>query len=289
MNLNEFCDALQGTGIKALRGDGDTAWVTHERFSMLRLPASNLTSPRYEEISRVFKKSRSVMLGYATHQSTTRPTNAVLYVCSDPYYSLEKLERPAQITRGLREFEIKFIDHNAVQRLGQQAYCNTLARTGSSLGQNTFEKAFGKPRSDRRYVGAIKDGRLAAFLQLTKVDDWASIGGYSADEFLPLRPNNALVFYAVRHCFEHEQVRVVDYGFSSLQTASKADGLHRFKLKMGFEAIPVHRVFVVHPLLRPFVNRLSSAVLRQVLKLSSQNRVLQKAEGALRLTLGTSR
>lgn len=288
MKGNDFLRELQSAGIKAISGAGNTFWLTHERFSMLRLPASVLARPSVDEISKIFRYSRSAVLSYAVTPSEERPANAVAYVCKDPKYSLEQLERPAQIARGLKEFEITFLDHADVFSLGRTAYYDTLARNGSSFGHESFEKLFKRPRRDRRYLGAVKNERLAAFLQITHVDDWASIGGYSANEFLPLRPNNALVFYAVHHYITEENVRVVDYGFSSIQAVSKSDGLHRFKLKMGFEAIPVHRAFVVHPMLRPLVNQVSITAVRQLLRISPRIRLLQKAEGALRMAVGTS-
>lgn len=75
---------------------------------------------------------------------------------------------------------------------------------------------------------------------------------------------------------------VVDYGLSSIQADSKAEGLYRFKLKMGFEATPVYRAFVVNPLLRPFANRFAWTVINGLLKLAPRHPLLKKAEGALR-------
>ena len=131
----------------------------------------------------------------------------------------------------------------------------------------------------------MRGNRLAGFLLIAQVDDWVLIGGYSTNEFLPLKPNNALVFYAARHYLVKEKLRVVDYGLSSIQAVSKAEGLHSFKVGMGFEPIPVRRVFVVNPMLRPLVNRVSWKLVNGMLKLSPRHRVLKKAEGALRVAL----
>jgi hypothetical protein len=175
-----------------------------------------------------------------------------------------------------------------VLRLGKQAYCDTLARTGLSVdNREPFEIRFRRPRTESRYLGALKGDRLAAFFLVTEVDDWVSMGGYSANEFLPLRPNNALVFYVLHHYLVEKKFRVVSYGLSSIQADSRAEGLHKFKLKMGFESVPVHRAFVVNPLFRPFVNRVSWKLASGMLKLSPQHPLLKKAEGALRMVLQT--
>lgn len=290
MNISEYCRQLEISGLKVVQGSENTVWVSHERFSMLRQPTCALHVPPREEVRNVFKRSNAVILSFVVKPSDTWTANSRLYHCTDSEYSLEKLGRGARYDtrRGLSEFEFKFLDQSEILRLGKQAYCDTLVRTGLSVAhRESFEVDFGRPRPDRRYLGALRAGRVAGFLIMTEVDDWVSIGGYSANEFLPLRPNNGLIYYAVYHYLVKEKFRVVDYGLSSIQADSKAEGLHKFKVKMGFDATPVHRAFVVNPLLRPFVNRLSWRLANGILQLSPKHPLLKKAEGALRMALKT--
>lgn len=289
MNLDEYCGQLKDSGSKVVMGSEGTVWRSHERFSMLRQPTCALHVPSREEIRAVFRESHAAMLSFAVKPSDGYVTNSSLYLCTDPNYSLEKLGKGTRydIRRGLNEFEIRSLDQAEVLRLGKQAYCDTLARTGLAVDhREMFEVAFGRPRGDRCYLGAIKGTRLAAFLFITEVDHWVSIGGYSTSEFLPLRPNNALIFHCVYHYLVEKKYRVVDYGLSSVQAVSNAEGLHKFKLKMGFESLPVHRSFVVNPLLRPFANRVSWAFVNGILKVSPHHPILKKAEGALRMAIG---
>jgi hypothetical protein len=289
MNLEEYCGQLRDSGSKVVVGSGDTVWRSHERFSMLRQPTCALHLPPREEIRSVFRESHAAMLSFTVEPSDGYVANSCLYLCTDPDYSLEKLGKGARYDtrRGLNEFEIRSLDQSEVLRLGKQAYSDTLARTGLAIDhREMFEVAFGRPRGDRHYLGAIKGERLAAFLCITEVDRWVSIGGYSANEFLPFRPNNALIFHCVQHYLVEKKCRVVDYGLSSIQAVSNAEGLHKFKLKMGFESLPVHRSFVVNPLLRPFANRVSWALVNGILKVSPHHPILKKAEGALRMAIG---
>jgi hypothetical protein len=288
MNFNEYCERLRVGGFRVLVGSKNTLWLSHERFSMLRQPAFALHVPSREEIKSVFRQSHAAVLSFVVRPSNAWVANSCHYFCADPEYSLEKLGRGARYDtrRGLSEFEIKFMDQSEMLRLGERAYRDTLARTGlSAEHRQPFEIAFGRPRPDRLYLVAMKGNQLASFLVVTEVDDWVSIGGYSANEFLPLRPNNALIYYVVHYYLVERKFRVVDYGLSSVQADSKAEGLHRFKLKMGFESVPVHRAFVINPLLRPLANRVSWRLINGILKLSPQNPVLKKAEGALRMAL----
>jgi hypothetical protein len=288
MNFNEYCEQLRVGGGKVLVGSENTLWVSHERFSMLRQPAFALHLPPKEEIKSVFRQSHAAVLSFVVRPTEAWVANSCNYICTDTEYSLEKLGRGARydIRRGLSEFEMKFLNQPEILRLGERAYCDTLARTGlSAEHRETFKIAFGRPRPDRRYVGAMRGNQLAAFLVVTEVDDWVSIGGYSANEFLPLRPNNGVIYYAVHHYLIERRFRVVDYGLSSIQADSKAAGLHNFKLKMGFESVPVHRAFVVNPLLRPFANSVSWRLVNRMLKFSPQHPMLKKAEGALRMAI----
>jgi hypothetical protein len=288
MKINEYCEQLRVGGIRAIVGSKSTVWVSHERFSMLRQPTFALHVPDRQEIKDVFRESHAAILSFVVRPSDGWAANSCHYLCTDHEYSLEQLGKGARYDtrRGLSEFEITFLAQSEILKLGQRAYCDTLARTGlSAEHREPFEVAFGRPRPDRRYLGAMKGNHLAAFLVVTEVDDWVSIGGHSADEFLPLRPNNALIYYVVRHYLVERKFRVVDYGLSSIQADSRAEGLHKFKLKMGFDSVAVHRAFVVNPLLRPLANRLSWRLVNGMLKLSPQHPILKKAEGALRMAL----
>ena len=288
MEMNEYCERMKAGGCKPVGGSENTVWVSHERFSMVRQPAFALHVPDAEEIKKVFRHSHAAMLAFAVKASDVNVANSSLYICSDPEYSLTKLGRGARYdtSRGLNELEIRFLEQSELLRSGKQAYCDTLTRTGLSVGsREPFEATFTRLCNYNSCLGALKGDRLAAFLLITEVGEWVSIAGYSANQFLPLRPNNALLFYALRHYLVEKKLRVVSYGLSSIQADSKAEGLHKFKLKMGFESVPVHRVFTVNPLLRPFVNRASWALVNAMLKVAPDHAILKKAEGALRMAL----
>ena len=107
------------------------------------------------------------------------------------------------------------------------------------------------------------------------------------DALLNLRPNDALFFYALSHYMTERACRVVSYGLSSIQAESNRTGLHTFKTKVGFEARPVHRAFALHPLLRPFANRLTLWGVNTALRFMPRDRHLKKAGGVLTYILET--
>ncbi len=288
MNLTEYCERLREGGFKVVLGSGKTVWVSHERFSMLRQPAFAVDTPSRDEIRNVFKQSHAAMLSFGIRPSDKCAANSSLYLCTDSEYCIEKLGQSARshIRRGLDEFDIRFLEPSQILTLGMQSYCDTLARTGQSIEhRESFESFFRASRLEKKYLGALKGEYLAAFLMVTEVDDWISIGAYSANEFLSLRPNNALIYFVLQHYLVEKGIRVATYGLSSVQASSSAEGLNRFKLKMGFESIPVHRVFIINPLFRPLVNRFSWKLAKEMLRFSPKHPLLKKAEGALRTAL----
>ncbi len=304
MNLNEYCEHLRAAGTKVLAGSEDTLWASTRSFVMQRRPFFALHVPSKQEIQAVFSESRAALLSFTTSSSDfprllssdSAPGPAwgvpsYLYICSDPEYSQQKLSQSARshIRRSLNEFEIRFVAPAELLKLGSKAYCDTRTRFG--LSQSTpqaFEATFCLAQSFRRYLGAFKDQQLAAFLAITEIDDWASIGpGYSVSELLALRPNNGLLFRALQHYLVEKKYRLVDHGLSNFPLTSKVETLHKFKVKMGFQAYPVHRRFVMNPLLRPFVNRLSWRMATGLQKLSPRNPLFEQMELVLRMALRT--
>ncbi len=171
----------------------------------------------------------------------------------------------------------------AIPRLGTPDFATVWAMPLVS----TFSLDIGRGSNPaHRVLGAWKDDSLIAFFTVVAVDDWAEIGGHSTNAGLQFRPNNGLVHYILSHLLVENTFAAVSYGYSSVQEGSNAQGLHQFKTRVGFEAIPVHRAFVLHPLLQPFANRLSLAMARRVLKLAPANRILRKACGVLARVVG---
>jgi hypothetical protein len=288
MDIQEYGERLKAGGYKVVSGSHNSLWVSHGRFAMQRQPFFALHLPSKQEIQDTFHRSHSALLSFVVEPSRDWPANSRLYLCADREYSLARIPKSArsQIRRGLSEFEIRSLDQAELIQNGAQAYCDTLARIGlSGETPRKFEDLFNRYRPDRRYIGAIKENRLAAFLLLTVVDDWISIAGFSATDFLPLCPNNALIFHVVHEYLANRKFRLVTYGLSSIQAVSNEAGLERFKKNMGFQTVPVHRAFVVNPLLRPLANRVSWRVVNFLLQLSPQQTLLKKAEGALRMTI----
>jgi hypothetical protein len=93
----------------------------------------------------------------------------------------------------------------------------------------------------------------------------------------------ALVYTVARAALRDEGARHVGYGLSSLQQESRAASLHQFKTWLGFEALPVRRVFELHPLLRPLASRPLLGLARHALVYAPDTRMSRKLRGVVDL------
>jgi len=287
----EYATDLAKSGEKIFQGATGTFWTKHEASAMMRRPTFYIGPPAPHEVQRVLWSTSAAVASYLLEPDEHHPANAWLYVCTDPNYALDKLA-PAMrrnVRRGLKELTIAPLTSEQLFAHGSQAFCDTRRRAG--LNDGTSEEfrrflTFNTSLPEMVFLGAWKENQLAAFLYITEVEDWAEIGCFSMDALLQYKPNDTLMYSTLFHYLVERKCRVVSYGLSSIQAESNAAGLHRFKLKVGFEARPVHRALVPHPLLRPFVNRLTLWGINKVLQLKPQDRRFKKAGGAVASMLG---
>jgi len=259
---------------------------------MTRMPLFHVEPPSSAEIRRALWRGRAAVVSYIREPDEHYPANAWLYVCTDCDYALEKLT-PAMrrnVRKGFKELKIGPVTAAELLDHGADAFRDSRRRFG--LKEEPVEEfrrqiALRAKCRGHLFFGAWKDDQLAAYLSIAEVDDWAEVTScFSVDRFLPMRPNDALLFYALSHYLRERAFRMVNFGLSSIQTDSNRAGLHKFKTKVGFEARPVHRTFIVHPLLRPFTNRLTLGGIKVARQLRPGDGRLKLADGILGQILG---
>jgi hypothetical protein len=263
LSLVEYARGLANNGRRTVLGAPGTFWVRYDRVAMMRIPYFHQGAPAPGEVRRVLWQGPAALASYLLEPDDSHPANAWLYVCRDQAYGLDKLISRSRrdVRRGLREFRIGPITAEQLIAHGAQTFRDTRRR--NNLKDSTPDEFRRQIVSRAKcpghvFFGAWKDSQLAAYLSIIEVEDWAEItSSFSADAFLRFMPNDALFFYALSHYLTERACRIVSVGLSSIQSGSHKAGLHAFKTKVGFEAQPVHRAFSLHPLLRPFANRLT--------------------------------
>jgi hypothetical protein len=284
--MAEYAAALAAEGVTVVPGSSGCYWVGNVCGSLFREPTSCLAPPQPGEVRRALWKARAPVATYILAPSDEHPANAWLYVCENQKYRLEDLGYAARrdIRRAMRQLRFEFIDAATLLARGAKAFCDTQKRLGLSDGTPEVFRRDHEPfgRNPAMQIAAAwAEGFLAAFATVQAVDAWADIGVYAADDHLSSCPVNGLIHFALNHYLVERKFRGVGYGLSSIQEASKAATLDRFKKKAGFEARPVHRAFVLHPLVRPLANRLTLCGLRLCTRLRPSSRRWRKATGLL--------
>ena len=289
MNLAEYVERLSRDGVLTLPGASSTFWVRYESFGLARLPTFDLSVPERPELRRVLWRGHAGVAGYAVQPDERHPPNAYWYVCADPCFDLGRLAPPVRrhVKRAERQLRLTPLTADELLAQGLEPFHDTRERNYLSDGTpEVFRGRFARwlDNSGHQAWGVWSGAKLAGFATVVCVDDWTEISGlFSANAFLDVRPNNGLLFGLLRHYLVTQKLRLVTFGFSSIQrgSSSHCHGLHVFKTRAGFEARPVHRAFAIHPLLRPFAQRLTLAALRQLLKLRPGSRRLLKVAGVL--------
>jgi hypothetical protein len=291
--LEDYARSLRRLGMRVVPGQSGTLWVSYQGGTMMRRPTFTVGPASADEVRVALRGGRALLASYLVEPDAAHPANAWLYLCTDQQYALESLS-PAMrrnVRRGLSTLTIAPLTLEKLLAHGETAYCDTRRRVGLRDGTpEIFRQRFmayaGMP--EQVFLGAWKDSTLAAFLTITEVEDWAELGCFSADALLAYRPNDTLMFRALSHYLVERRFRAVSYGLSSIHAERNAAGLHRFKLKVGFEALPVRRAFVPHPLLRPLANRVTLWGVQAAQRLRPHDHRLRLAGGTLAYILGTT-
>jgi hypothetical protein len=277
---------------RTAEGCDQTLWVSAERFGLMRAPTFRTEPPSSREPSDALKQTGAHVATWLEAPSETLHPNAWLYLCRNQMYDPALLEPAVRrnVRRANEALTFEVLEWSTLFRDGFPAYRDTRTRVGLSDGNEaSFRARFDRFSRNRAHhvVGAWHETRLVAFMTVVRVDDWAEFEGlFSQSDALALRPNDGIITSMLHQLLAVDKLRVVSYGLSTVQESTDDEGLHRFKLKMGFEAVPVVRRCAFSPAARILANRYGMAGLRCVVRMMPRNRALRKAAGIIAASLG---
>lgn len=281
--LEDYYSAIKKSGKSVIRGRGNYLWVKHEMFSVVRFPELVGSKPSFEEIRFVFKKMKCLLINYTFVPENKSETNAYLYN-STCYYNFEKLSKNVKrdINIGRENLKYGFATWSDILSGGLTAFSETRKRVGlSDWNSKTFIRRFSEfsKNPSHNAVAAWYRNKIIAFMSLIVVEDYVIIqGSFSTNDHRKLCGNNILVDFILNHFLNKNNYSIVCYGLSSIQNSRGNDGLHQYKIRVGFQAIPVKRIFIIHPYLKPFVGIIKKCVFF-LLSLFPKNRLLRKSAG----------
>ena len=129
---------------------------------------------------------------------------------------------------------------------------------------------------------------MISWLCLLKVDDWADFEcSPSRAAALHNYANNALRYEAIRHLLTIEKRRRVVTGLSTIKPGLDPRTAYVYNTRMGFEAVPVHRVLLPCWWLRPLVaTRPAAWFWSATSRLMPRFSILQRAAGLAQFMSG---
>jgi hypothetical protein len=226
-------------------------WHSVEGDMYMSIPSHLALDPDPRELDDTLRSVRAVGARFPTRTWAGSPSG--LYVCRRRDFDLDKIARQSRrrIRRGLERCEIRPVESGELLEQGLQLNLDSMRRQGR------FDPEFGERKQWKRLVaavdkspalsavGAFVNGRLAAYAITCREDGWLHIlHGMTRPSEMPNCPSPALHFHITRQVALDPSLEAVSAGLVSLV---ELPGLHEFKLRMGYELLPMRSAIHLHP------------------------------------------
>jgi hypothetical protein len=293
--LDDYARHLKAKGrLVCLTEGGTELWRNCARVELLRLPLMSTRPVSRATLAELMKVRGIWVLDYLLEPSDSHPANAILYLCRDPNYDLSRLSKNGRkaIRRGLNNVTVRRVSWAELAEKGFPASVETDLRHGYKKPSEAGFRDMLELRKDTPFHeawGAWQGDELISWLTLIKVDNWITFEqSPSRDAALRNYANNALRYETLRHLLTVEKRDVVVTGLSTIQPGLDPRRAYIYNTRMGFEAIPVHRVLAMPGWLHAFVaNRPSAWCLAAMARFMPQSHMLQKVSGLSQFLLQT--
>ncbi len=231
-------------------------WVNARNGSryFLSVPDHLLLDVEPGEVEKMLRRARGLLARYST--GVRKGLAGGQYLCRDTSFDFASLGKYARrdVRRGLRTCEIRGVTAAELLEQGLQLNRDTMAR------QNRFEPEFGERRWWKRYVeatvaapavrvaGAFVGKRLASYVTIVRDREVIHLmDRMTRTADLKHHPSRALLFEVMRAAMRQPGIHGICAGPTTL---TAGEGLHTYKLRMGFKVIPCYFSFQLHPALR---------------------------------------
>jgi hypothetical protein len=258
-------------------------WYQVEGHFLQSLPYQRTVDPPCNALDDFLRSERATGARFPSDNRPGLPGGC--YVFSDASYDIASVHPKvrARVRRGLENFEFGPIDSAMLLEQGPQLNRDTMQRQGR------YDPEFGEPARWRNLVKAIEDSpgvtvygahtkdRLAAFMVTCLDDGWLQIlHQMSSMAELPLHANQGLTFTITQQACTSPDIQAVCYGLVPAQTN---EGLHEYKLRMGYRVAEHNNIIHLHPTLAPFLSsRPAISAIHWARKLRPRDQRLERLE-----------
>jgi len=209
--------------------------------------------------------------------------NSYEFILDTNDYSLDKFQRKVRnrIKKSLQNCTFKRTELNDLIDIGLKINRQTLTRQKRKEKQLVNKECWCRSigvllaSKEIKILGAYYSGRLVGYLVAVKIDDkyciqHAFVDRQDSEQTVPM---NGLIYTLVIQIIKEEGSVRISYGLDSIKDLPE---LNRFKLNMLFKKIPVTRVYVVNPVLVPFIHLIVFISLRIVKKVRGKSRFIRE-------------
>lgn len=269
-----LAELLERRGRRVCQAGG--VWWTNvdvDSRYFVSLPDQETIAPRREELLEVFRQGGGLVLRYPSREQAGLPCGA--YVVQDRGYSLARLQKRTRnfVRRGLESCQVRPVERAELLEQGLELNLDTMARHGR------MRPEFGDPRTWARTVeavynspgsecwGAFVGDRMASYVMSCRDSGWEHLLiQMSRAELLKSYPNHAIDYMLIERAMANPDVQGVCLGSLPLR---QGEGLHNYKIRMGYEVLPQDAVVVVQPFLEPLAtSRWAQPLLRRAGRVS---------------------
>ncbi|MBY0505760.1 MAG: hypothetical protein K2X03_17730 [Bryobacteraceae bacterium] len=247
------------------------------------LPDQVSIEPRRDEVQALLHRAGGVVARYPSNRQVGLPCGA--YVVQDRSYCLPKLQKRTRnfVRRGLESCQIRPVERKELLVQGLELNLATMARHGRSRPE------FGDPKTWARTVeavystrgsecwGAFVGDQMASYVMSCRDAGWEHLLiQMSRPELFKSYPNHAIDYFLIERAMSLPEVVGVCLGTLPLRIS---EGLHNYKIRMGYEVRPQDAVVVVHSLLEPLAtSRLAGPLARQAGRFSQLAGLAERLE-----------
>lgn len=285
MNPEIFAEWLRRQGHRVVRTQS-SYWFDQGPRVFQAFPYHWVIEPTEDELMEFLWREKAIGLRYSTPLKAEKGACSYHIVYQGPAYDLKDVHATTRacVRKGLEACTVRPIPLDRYALEGWEIERDTQDRQqrDSRLGKAQWEMMMriASRLEGFEVWGAEVDGRLAAALLFVQIDECINLLlQQSRREFLPLRVNNTLLYSVTQALLKRPGVRMIHYGLHSLDAPPTVD---RFKIRMGYQAIPLRQRVVFHPWIAPFMGGVTWAVLKQMAKLFPRSEFIRKGEGLTR-------
>ncbi len=266
-----------------------SSWCAFGPRVFQAIPFFRTIEPEESELRHILVRSSAVALRFSAPRNSGIGAVSYHVVCDSRDYDFCHLSRQSRqnVARGLASCSVEPVPFSLLAEHGWGLHIDTLARQ-SRRDRRTRADWKRRCRIAAELPGfeawaALVNGKLAAVMQLVRIQEWIILLEQdSLSEYLPFKPNHALVYCLTKELMKREGIKSIFYTMQSLDAPSHID---QFKVRMGYRAIPVKQRVVFHPALGSLVGLNTHAMLKKLQFRYPSNPWLAKAEGLVRVAV----